>query len=199
MIMSSKDEILAKIRKNTVCNFPKPDYSILEEKAMTYPDVVKQFCEALEVVGGQAFLYKEGDDVNAIIKKTYPDARKIASTMPEITCATFNPNDLDSPHKLDGTDLAVLKAHVGVAENGALWYQQDEQKFRAVFFIPEALVFFLDKKDIVNNMHEAYKKIGDATYEFGGFISGPSKTADIEQALVFGAHGARKLTVLIKE
>lgn len=197
--MSSRDEILAKIRKNTVCNFPKPQYTALEEKAITYPDVVKQFCEALDTVGGQAVFYKDGDDVNAIIRKIYPAATRIASTMPEITCATFNPNDLDSPHELDGTDLAVLRAHIGVAENGALWYQQDDQKFRAIFFIPEALVFFLDKKNIVNNMHEAYKLIGDAEYEFGGFISGPSKTADIEQALVFGAHGARKLTVLIKE
>lgn len=197
--MSSRDEILAKIRKNTVCNFPKPEYSSLEKKAMTYPEPVKQFCDSLQLVGGQAIFYKEGDDVNAIIRNTYPDARRIASMMPEITCATFNPNELDSPHLLDGTDLAVLKAHIGVAENGALWYQQDDQKWRAIFFIPEALVFFLDKQNIVNNMHEAYKKIGDAEYEFGGFISGPSKTADIEQALVFGAHGARKLTVLIKE
>lgn len=197
--MNSRDEILAKIRKNTVCDFPQPDYTALEQKAMTYSDAVKQFCDALETVGGQAIFYKDGDDVNAIIRKTYPDAKKIASTMPSITCATFNPNDLDSPHLLDGTDLAVIQAHLGVAENGALWYQQDDQKWRAIFFIPEALVFFLDKKNIVNNMHEAYKKIADAKYEFGGFISGPSKTADIEQALVFGAHGARKLTVLIKE
>lgn len=197
--MSSRDEILSKIRKNTVCNFPKPDYAELEETAMTFSDPVKQFCDALQTVGGQAFFYKDGQDVNTIITHTYPNAKRIASTMPEITCATFNPNDLDSPQNLDGTDLAVLKAHIGVAENGALWYQQDEQKYRAIFFIPEALVFFLDKKNIVNNMHEAYKKIENAEYEFGGFISGPSKTADIEQALVFGAHGARKLTVLIKE
>lgn len=197
--MSSRDEILAKVRKNTVCDFPEPEYTDLEEKAITYPDVVRQFCESLKTVGGQAVFYKEGEDVNVLIKRLYPEAVRIASTMPEITCATFNPNDVDSPHKLDGTDLAVLKAYIGVAENGALWYQQDDQKYRAIFFIPEALVLFLNKKDIVNNMHEAYKKIGDAEYEFGGFISGPSKTADIEQALVFGAHGARKLTVLIKE
>lgn len=197
--MSSRDEILAKIRKNTVCDFPKPDYTALEKEAMTFPDTVKHFCEMLEVVGGQAIFYKEGDDVNTIIRNAYPDAKRIASTMPEITCATFNPNDLESPHELNGTDLAVLQAHLGVAENGALWYQQDNQKHRAIFFIPEALVFFLDKSNIVNNMHEVYKKIADAEYEFGGFISGPSKTADIEQALVFGAHGARKLTVLIKE
>lgn len=197
--MSSRDEILAKIRKNTVCDFPMPDYTALEKEAITYPNTVKQFCDTLQTVGGQAIFYKEGEDVNALIRRTYPDAKRIASTMPDITCATFNPNDLASPHELSGTDLAVLQAHIGIAENGALWYQQDDQKYRAVFFIPEALVFFLDKENIVNNMHEAYKRIGNAAYEFGGFISGPSKTADIEQALVFGAHGARKLTVLIKE
>ena len=89
---------------------------------------------------------------------------------------------------MDGTDLAIVSGKIGVAENGAVWIEQDV-KLRAVYFIAEKLV---------NNMHEAYEEIDTGEYGFGVFISGPSKTADIEQALVMGAHGARDVMVILK-
>ena len=57
----------------------------------------------------------------------------------------------------------------------------------------------LDKKDIVATMHHAYKKIDIEREGFGIFIAGPSKTADIEQSLVIGAHGARTATIYVVE
>ena len=111
-----------------------------------------------------------------------------------ITCATFHPDDVEASADLDGTDLAVVDGRIGVCENGAVWVQQDVEQ-RAVYFISEALILLLDRKNLVNNMHEAYQKIDTGEYGYGVFISGPSKTADIEQALVMGAHGARELTV----
>lgn len=92
--------------------------------------------------------------------------------------------------------MAVVDGRIGVCENGAVWVQQDVEQ-RAVYFISEALILLLDRKNLVNNMHEAYQKIDTGEYGYGVFISGPSKTADIEQALVMGAHGARELTVLL--
>ncbi len=70
-------------------------------------------------------------------------------------------------------------------------------KERAICFISEELVILLDRKNIVNNMHEAYKRIEINSYGYGVFISGPSKTADIEQALVMGAQAARGVTVIL--
>jgi L-lactate dehydrogenase complex protein LldG len=56
----------------------------------------------------------------------------------------------------------------------------------------------LDRNSLVDNMHEAYKRIHfDDAYQYGTFMSGPSKTADIEQALVMGAQAARGLTVVM--
>jgi L-lactate dehydrogenase complex protein LldG len=46
-------------------------------------------------------------------------------------------------------------------------------------------------------MHQAYEQISSADYGFGVFLAGPSKTADIEQSLVLGAHGARGLVVFL--
>ena len=156
----------------------KPDLTVWEEHAITYPDVVAQFCDMIKQVGGEAILLKEEEDVNEVIKKKFPDAQRIASNLPGITCATLNPDDMANPAELDGTDLAIVDGRLGVAENAAIWIEQDVKQ-RAVYFISEKLVILLNKKDLVNNMHEAYTKIDTGKYGFGVFISGPSKTADI--------------------
>lgn len=192
--MSSRDEILANIRKNTQQSYKYPAWEI---DATVYPDKIARFCEISELVGSDVALLSEGEDINAVIRENYPEAKCIASDMAEITCATFNPDALENPQELDGTDVAVVKGELGIAENGAVWIPQTV-KHKALYFIAEKLVIVLDRNWIVNNMHEAYAHIKSTKYKFGVFISGPSKTADIEQALVMGAHGARGVLVILK-
>ena len=62
----------------------------------------------------------EGEDVNALVRKLYPDAKRIASNLKNITCATFHPDDVEASADLDGTDLAVVDGRIGVCENGAV-------------------------------------------------------------------------------
>ena len=193
--MSSREEILASIRKNTQVRYDKPD--IADMKRLSYPDKIEQFCAISRAVGGAAVVLGEGEDVNAVIRRTYPEAMRIASVLPDISCATFNPDNLDDPKELDGTDVAVVKGEIGVAENGAVWITR-QVKHKALYFISNSLVMLIDRNSIVNNMHEAYKRTENMTYDFGAFISGPSKTADIEQALVLGAHGPVKVLVVLK-
>lgn len=191
--MSSREEILANIRKNTQRRFDNPKWEI---KTTTYPDVIDKFCEISRAVGAEVILLSKGEDINAVIRRTYPDAERIASNLDEVTCATFDPDEMDRAQDLDGTDVAVVVGEIGVAENGAVWIPQTV-KYKALYFIAENLVILLDRNRIVSNMHEAYEKIKNEKYEFGTFISGPSKTADIEQALVMGAHGARGVLVIL--
>lgn len=135
--------------------------------------------------------------IASIVRRTYPEARRIASNLPEAaSCATFNPDELEDPRDLAGTDVAIVRGAFGVVENGAVWIPR-AFRHKAMLFIPEALVILLDRKQIVCNMHEAYAREDFDTYDFGSFIAGPSKTADIEQALVIGAHGARDVTVIL--
>ena len=192
--MSSKNDILSAIRRHTGKRYDMPELTL---DAITYEDKILQFTDSLKAAGGQVVLMQPGDDINDIIRHHFPDAIRIASNLSSITCATFNPDDLDDPRELDNTDLAIVEGHFGVAENGAVWIPR-QVKHKALYFISNSLVMLIDRNSIVNNMHEAYKRTENMTYDFGAFISGPSKTADIEQALVLGAHGPVKVLVVLK-
>lgn len=192
--MSSKETILERIHRHTQIRYEKPDIELM--KRVTYPDRLEQFCAISRAVGGRTVVLGEGEDVNAVIRRTYPEARRIASVLPEISCATFNPDNVADPKELDGTDVAVVRGEIGVAENGAVWIPQTV-KYKAVYFIAEVLVILLPRNEIVDTMYDAYRQLDMQTYEYGTFISGPSKTADIEQALVVGAHGSRDVLVIL--
>lgn len=192
--MSSKEDILKKFRANVHEKFDMP--SLDDIKATTYPDPLVQFIRMSESVGGQVLEVAEGRDINVLIRDLFPDAKEIASNLPEITIATRNPDTVGRARDLNGTDVGIIRGKFGVAENGCIWVPQ-ETKEKAVCFISENLVILLPKNQIVNNMHEAYKRIEFNDYGYGTFISGPSKTADIAQVLVMGAQAARSVTILL--
>lgn len=192
--MSNKQDILGRIKANVKEKFDMP--SLDDIAAITYPDKLSQFKEMTENVGGKVRELAATDDINAVIRELYPDAKEIASNLPEVSIATRNPDEVGSAKDLNGTDVGVIKGFFGVAENGCIWIPQ-QMKEKAVCFISENLVILLKKSEIVNNMHEAYKRIEFNDYGYGTFISGPSKTADIAQVLVMGAQAARSVTVLL--
>jgi len=169
---------------------------LIELDAIQYPNKMEQFIEISKAVGGNAIVLKENEDLNALIKSLYPTALKTASNLPEIE-ASMNPDSVEKPQELNGIDLGIIQGEFGVAENGAVWVVQNVKE-RGLYFISEYLVILLDKNQLVNNMHEAYSKVSQNDYGYGVFISGPSKTADIEQALVVGAHGAKGVTVILR-
>lgn len=194
--MSNKEDILKRYRANVREKFDMPDLSDI--KAITYPEPLVQFVKMSEMVGGQVIEVDAGRDVNVLIRELFPDAKQIASNLPEITIATRNPDDVGRARDLNGTDVGIIRGEFGVAENACIWIPQT-MKEKAVMFISENLVILLPKSQIVNNMHEAYRRIQfNDTYDgYGTFISGPSKTADIAQVLVMGAQAARSATILL--
>ena len=203
--MSSREEILQRLRDNTHLTFEKPDINIT---GIQYPDPVAQFVEMATTAGGARVVQvHDGDDLNEKIHEVYPDAKVISSNIPEII-AQLNPDKVEAAQDLDGTDVGVIQGQLGVAENACIWVPQT-MKERAICFISENLVILVSRRNIVNNMHEAYRQIrfpGEESsldtqheYGFGTFISGPSKTADIEQSLVYGAQAARSVTIFLTE
>jgi L-lactate dehydrogenase complex protein LldG len=187
-----KEDLFARLRANTHQQFDMPDMDI---HALKYPDTLQQFIKMTQSSGGKIMRLKKDGDLNAAIAEAYPDAQVIASNIPGIK-ADRNPDLVVEAQDLNRTDVGVIRGEVGVAENACIWIPQT-MKEKAICFISENLVILLDEESIVDNMHEAYARIKMTDYGFGTFISGPSKTADIEQALVMGAQAARSVTVFL--
>ena len=192
--MSRKEDILAKIKANISETYDMPQLDGF--KGIEYESSVEQFVEMSNTVGARVVELKPGDDINEAVRAAYPEAKVIASNVEGVDVATLNPDTVADARDLNGTDVGVVRGFVGVAENGCIWVPQT-MKERAVCFISEYLVILLERKNIVCNMHEAYARVSMTDYGYGSFISGPSKTADIAQALVMGAQAARGVTVLL--
>ena len=186
--MSSKELILENIRKNNLVKDVKlPSY---ENFGIKFENKFEIFSTMIESVGGKALLI-EKQELDKTIKELYQDEKQIASNVEFCTLGNFDANSVDDPHLLKDIDLAVVKGNFAVAENGAIWMKNESNRHRSLYFIAQNIVIVIDEKDIVNNMHEAYEKINFENSGYGVFISGPSKTADIEQSLVIGAHGPK--------
>lgn len=197
--MSSKDLILGTLRKNVRETYDMPDLSF---KKLTFDDPVAEFIKQVTTTAGAKLMeIKPGDDINAKIREAYPNAKVIASNLPGIN-AQKNPDEVAEAQELDGTDLGVIEGGVACAENACVWVPMN-MKQKAICFISEFLVIIVSRKNIVSNMHDAYKaleQMGETSkYGFGTFISGPSKTADIEQSLVYGAQAACGVTIFLTD
>ena len=194
--MNSREAILASLRRNAPPVSPLPE----APTAITYADPERQFAEAFVSVGGKFVRVASLAEVNTELGKfePYTQARKIASLIPDIGRANVDLAVLKDPLELEGLDIAIIAGEFGVAENGAVWVPGSTLgPHRAIFVVTQHLVLVVPAGQIVHNMHEAYDRIRLERPGFGIFISGPSKTADIEQALVIGAHGARSCTIFL--
>ena len=197
--MSTKEDILSRLRQNTRETYDLPDFGSI--KPITYADPVEEFKTKTTTTAGAKLIELDDEaNLNQTIREAYPDAKIIASNLPGVE-ADLNPDAVGSAQELMKVDVGVVEGRIGVAENACIWIPQ-QMKEKAICFASEQLVIVLRRQDIVNNMHEAYERIALSQeffqqYKFGTFISGPSKTADIESALVYGAQAARGVTVVL--
>ncbi|CAA9196919.1 Lactate utilization protein C [Flavobacterium bizetiae] len=193
--MSSKADILNKIKQNQPAVVTDlPDLNLLSSEN---PDVLATYKTVLKNIGGDPVEVTNYAEIIAYIKANYNLQKRLITTLPQLVEIASLDWTNDDPHSLQDVELNVIKAHFGVAENSALWVTDDVLGQRVSPFIAQYLAIIVHKKDIIASMHQAYDRIGNQEYGFGTFIAGPSKTADIEQSLVLGAHGARGLIVFL--
>ena len=151
--MTSKELILESIRKNNIVKDVKlPTYNNFGIK---FEDKFQTFSTMIESVGGKALVIDKAD-LDKTIKELYPDEKQIASNVEFCSLGNFDQNSFDDVHDLRDIDLAIVKGNFAVAENGAIWMKNEENRHRALYFIAQNIVIVIDEKDILNNMHEAY-------------------------------------------
>lgn len=192
--MNSKEKILSRLAAAAMPEVPCPEAGFEPQR---FDDLVATFAERLKAAGGEAVVMAPGETLDEVIHNHYASAQSIASALPDICVATCNPDEVEDPRELVDIDLAVVAGAFGVVENGAVWVPQDI-RHKALYFGATSLMIVIPKDALVATMHEAVLRPEVGDFGYGCFISGPSKTADIEQALVFGAHGAMAATVVIR-
>lgn len=191
--MSSRDAILNAIKQNR----PQPvELPELKWQTPDEPDLLLQYRNSLEKNGGTCTVMDSIEEISHFIILRYPNVKNICSLLPEVQ-GNIDIKTVIDPHWLEDVDLAVVRGVLGVSENAAIWLPESMLGHRALPFITQHLIVVLEVHTIVPDMHEAYKKINVNESGYGVFIAGPSKTADIEQSLVIGAHGARSLEVIL--
>jgi len=195
--MSSREKILAAVAQNKPEAKPLPDIAPFKE--IGYTNVIDQYETVLTAIGGKVHRVKNWDEIKTIVKEKYNAQNvRVLSLVPELDDVATSAYEINpAAHHLADVELALIKAHFGVAENGSVWVTEELLGHRAVPFICQHLAAVITSSNLVDTMHRAYMRIGSETYGWAAFIAGPSKTADIEQSLVLGAHGPRSMTVFV--
>jgi L-lactate dehydrogenase complex protein LldG len=192
--VSYRDELLARLRAQTLEPVPLPE---LAGDWITYPDREAQFGAALARAAGSVAVAAAGDVRRAVAE--LPVVQQAARFCSLVAAVPGNLTPPGDPRGYRDVDVLLCQAEFGVAENGAVWLDERAAPVRAGLFLTQHLVLLLERASLVDHMHEAYARLGARVGQtgYGCFLCGPSKTADIEQALVVGAHGARSLVVVL--
>lgn len=192
----SRDEILGRIRGQKLAAAAPPD---LHESWIQFADPEGQYAEVLKFVGGEAQFPLDLPALDRSLAEIdyFRDARTVVNLVPGLSGGTLDLESVSDPHELAGVDVAIVPGEFAVAENGAVWVSGRRVRQRAVCFLTQRLVLVVPRSELVQTMHDAYDRLRFDGAGYGVFISGPSKTADIEQSLVIGAHGSRSLIVAL--
>jgi L-lactate dehydrogenase complex protein LldG len=191
--LTARDKILTAIKNGKPSLQPLPLPTIVD--AVVYNDSREKFIEVFSGIGGQVVMVNGMQDIQEFIAGNF-EFKNIISSIPSLQ----NIQQINAgiaAHDLENIDLAILPAEFGVAENGAVWLTEAAMQIRVLPFICQQLAVVLSKENIVSNMQQAYDLIGNQEYGFAAFIAGPSKTADIEQSLVLGAHGPKDMIIFL--
>lgn len=192
--MGSREKILEQLRSQELPEQELPD---LSGPWIAYENLAGQFAKTLQGIGGACHFVDSLAQAREHLqsKPEFQVAKQITSLVPELIAGNVDEKQCDDPHQLETLDFAVVRGEFGVAENGAIWLWDSALRNRVLLFITQHLVLVISANQIVPTMHQAYERLTFGDNKFGAFIAGPSKTADIEQSLVIGAHGPRSLTV----
>ncbi|WP_375192335.1 lactate utilization protein C [Marinobacter sp.] len=217
--MSSRDTILQRLRNRTggELTAPECDFSVLERPDWSTAARIERFEKMIESVHGEVHHCSQDGWIDRLaeVLGTRGARNLLVPKQHEIGQALRNAGRDDLPelliydepieswqaHLFNEVDAAITSTRGGIAETGSLilWPTPDEPRLMSL--VPPVHVAVLKASELYTTFHEAIHAqnwaAGMPTNAL--LISGPSKTADIEQTLAYGVHGPKELIVLMIE
>ena len=192
--MSSRDDILASIRKNLPrLDRPLPAVPLFDDNPPA--SLLSAFKDSLQRMGGEFLDPPASGDPLAPVRTKIAGAKVVCSLVPEIA-GNRDIAGIGAPQDLADVDFAIVRACFAVAETGSVLLSDTDLHVNAVAYLAQHLIVLLDPADIVVNLHHAYRRPEFRDRHYASFHTGPSATADIEGVLIHGAQGVRSLSVL---
>jgi L-lactate dehydrogenase complex protein LldG len=221
--MSSREAILAKVRSSLGVKGNEPDRIAAIQQRMAKPTLgvipqrgqlepgplLKLFKAKLIEAIATAENVKSREDVpKAVAKylrsKNLPASIRMGSDsrFSRMGWSTLKGFEVKRGPSDGDDEAAVSYAFGGVAETGTLMLQSGAANPTSLNFLPDYHIVVVDAKDVTGDFEALWrklrKKIGDGDLPRSvNLITGPSRSGDIEQKLILGAHGPRALHVII--
>jgi L-lactate dehydrogenase complex protein LldG len=211
---AARDDILASVRRSLALSEPfhKEHHRIAEpsvesvkrSEPIGLDELVEHFRSNLESVGGHFTEAANEKAASVAIRKIVDDlgSRLIAVSDSNLVKRVAADAGLDvvenaSRKFLFDSDLGITAAQWGIAETGTLVLESDVESHRLTSLVPPVHLCLLSAGDIRQSLGEILEMIGGEPSRTITFITGASRTSDIELTLAIGVHGPRELHVIV--
>lgn len=197
--MSSRETILGSIRSHLAASPPadlNEPVSLLTAAVETIP-LVELFKQSLEAVNGHCIVVKNEEELTRVLNNFQGRvAISDAPVLNRLVQGTIAPNASD----IFQFDVGISTAQAAIAETGTLVLDSARERHRFVSLVPPVHIAIIDAASIFQTLGEALAFIYQTDINPAvTFITGPSRTADIELTLAIGVHGPQELYVIINE
>lgn len=224
----AREEILQSIRTNLAASLRADQVSIshgpIETKVDSAAEVTKRdlgslvdtFRTILESIGGHCAVVADGSEAARALRRIISDRPSLSpinrialSDAPAIEKLVREANltqeivvDPAAP-ELFHFDAGITMAQAAIAETATLILESSRERHRLVSLVPPIHIAIVNAEDLCPTLNEALKLvIGHTAAEMSPaitFITGPSRTADIELTLTIGVHGPKELYVIVNK
>ncbi len=216
--MSARDAILKRLRERTdgPLSAPESDFTVVTKRGWSHEERLESFERWITSVHGEVIHVGRGDWTAALARvleakgirrlalgREHPVAAEARAALADSAVEPVDVNrDIETwrREQFETVDAGLTSTLGGIAETGSLWLWPTPDEPRLISLVPPIHIAVLDADAIEDTFFDVVEAHGWA----GGMptnallISGPSKTADIEQTLAYGVHGPRELVVLVR-